>query len=106
MEQFDNNCNKSCNSWYLMEGVLLYSIVDHKDKISPIIRPIKKETHSLQLTTQFFRKFKSAVTGIWYNYDCFFLFFFLFLFNVSVNNFSVMLRRSHLFLGITSTFGE
>ena len=36
-----------------------------------------------------------------------FLFFlFLFLFNVPVNNFSVMLRRSHLFLGITSTFGE
>ena len=33
-------------------------------------------------------------------------FFFLFLFNVPVNNFSVMLRRSHLFLGITSTFGE
>ena len=32
--------------------------------------------------------------------------FFLFLFNVPVNNFSVMLRRSHLFLGITSTFGE
>ena len=29
-----------------------------------------------------------------------------FLFNVPVNNFSVMLRRSHLFLGITSTFGE
>ena len=27
-------------------------------------------------------------------------------FNVPVNNFSVMLRRSHLFLGITSTFGE
>ena len=36
----------------------------------------------------------------------FFFFFFLFLFNVRVNNFSVMLRRSHLFLGITSTFGE
>ena len=35
----------------------------------------------------------------------FFFFFFLFLFNVPVNNFSVMLRRSHLFLGITSTFG-
>ena len=33
-------------------------------------------------------------------------FFFLFLFNVPVNNFSVMLRRSHLFLGITSAFGE
>ena len=34
------------------------------------------------------------------------LFFVLFLlwFNVPVNNFSVMLRRSHLFLGITSTF--
>ena len=32
--------------------------------------------------------------------------FFLFLFNVPVNNFSVMLRQSHLFLGITSTFGE
>ena len=32
--------------------------------------------------------------------------FFLFLFNVPVNNFSVMLRWSHLFLGITSTFGE
>ena len=28
------------------------------------------------------------------------------LFNIAVNNFSVMLRRSHLFLGITSTFGE
>ena len=26
--------------------------------------------------------------------------------NVPVNKFSVMLRRSHLFLGITSTFGE
>ena len=37
--------------------------------------------------------------------NCFFLFF-LFLFNVPLNNFSVMLRRSHLFLGITSTFGE
>ena len=36
------------------------------------------------------------------------LFFVLFSlwFNVPVNNFSVMLRRSHLFLGITSTFGE
>ena len=36
------------------------------------------------------------------------LFFFCFLlwFNVPVNNFSVMLRRSHLFLGITSTYGE
>ena len=36
------------------------------------------------------------------------VFFFLFLlwFNVLVNNFSVMLRLSHLFLGITSTFGE
>ena len=33
-------------------------------------------------------------------------FLFLFLFNVPVNNFSVMLRWSHLFLGITSTFGE
>ena len=33
-------------------------------------------------------------------------FFLLLLFNVPVNNFSVMLRRSHLFLGITSTFGE
>ena len=35
---------------------------------------------------------------------------FLFLFDscltLPVNNFSVMLRRSHLFLGITSTFGE
>ena len=31
--------------------------------------------------------------------------FVLLLFNVPVNNFSVMLRRSHLFLGITSTFG-
>ena len=29
---------------------------------------------------------------------------FLLWFNVPVNNFSVMLRRSHLFLGITSTF--
>ena len=40
--------------------------------------------------------------------DVFFLvfFIFLFLFNVPVNNFSVMLRRSHLFLGITSTFGK
>ena len=28
------------------------------------------------------------------------------IFNVPVNNFSVMLRRSHYFLGITSTFGE
>ena len=36
----------------------------------------------------------------------FFFFFFLVWFNVPVNNFSVMLRRSHLFLGITSTFGE
>ena len=36
---------------------------------------------------------------------CFGLFVW-FLFNVPVNNFSVMLRRSHLFLGITSTFGE
>ena len=36
----------------------------------------------------------------------FFFFFFLLWFNVPVNNFSVMLRRSHLFLGITSTFGE
>ena len=35
-----------------------------------------------------------------------YFFFFLLLFNVLVNNFSVMLRRSHLFLGITSTFGE
>ena len=35
-----------------------------------------------------------------------FLFLFLLWFNVPVNNFSVMLRRSHLFLGITSTFGE
>ena len=35
---------------------------------------------------------------------CFVLF--LLWFNVPVNNFSVMLRRSHLFLGITSTFGE
>ena len=35
---------------------------------------------------------------------CFVLF--LLWFNVTVNNFSVMLRRSHLFLGITSTFGE
>ena len=34
------------------------------------------------------------------------LFLFLLWFNVPVNNFSVMLRRSHLFLGITSTFGE
>ena len=34
----------------------------------------------------------------------FFFFFFLLWFNVPVNNFSVMLRRSHLFLGITSTF--
>ena len=42
-------------------------------------------------------------------YDCaeiLFLFLFLLWFNVPVNNFSVMLRRSHLFLGITSTFGE
>ena len=31
-------------------------------------------------------------------------FFFLLWFNVPVNNFSVKLRRSHLFLGITSTF--
>ena len=31
-------------------------------------------------------------------------FLFLLWFNVPVNNFSVMLRRSHLFLGITSTF--
>ena len=39
------------------------------------------------------------------NYEyCFFFFFFLLWFNVPVNNFSVMLRRSHLFLGITSTF--
>ena len=30
----------------------------------------------------------------------------LLLFNVPVNNFSVMLRQSHLFLSITSTFGE
>ena len=36
----------------------------------------------------------------------FYYFFYLFLFNVPVNNFSVMLRQSHLFLGITSTFGE
>ena len=36
----------------------------------------------------------------------FFFFFFLLWFNVPVNKFSVMLRRSHLFLGITSTFGE
>ena len=36
----------------------------------------------------------------------FVVFFLLFLLNVPVNNFSVMLRRSHLFLGITSTFGE
>ena len=35
-----------------------------------------------------------------------FCFLFLLWFNVPVNNFSVMLRRSHLFLGITSTFGE
>ena len=33
-----------------------------------------------------------------------FVFLFLFWFKVPVNNFSVMLRRSHLFLGITSTF--
>ena len=31
---------------------------------------------------------------------------YLFLINVPVNNFSVMLRWKHLFLGITSTFGE
>ena len=42
---------------------------------------------------------------------CFKMFVFCFVlfwlwFNVPVNNFSVMLRRSHLFLGITSTFGE
>ena len=36
--------------------------------------------------------------------ECLFLFLFLLWFNVPVNNFSVMLRRSHLFLGITSTF--
>ena len=36
----------------------------------------------------------------------FVLFLFWFLFNVPVNNFSVMLRRSYLFLGKTSTFGE
>ena len=35
-----------------------------------------------------------------------FVFLFLLWFNVPVNNFSVMLRWSHLFLGITSTFGE
>ena len=35
-----------------------------------------------------------------------FLFLFCLWFNVPVNNFLVMLRRSHLFLGITSTFGE
>ena len=37
-------------------------------------------------------------------FDRWFLFLFLLWFNVPVNNFSVMLRRSHLFLGITSTF--
>ena len=31
--------------------------------------------------------------------------FVLIVVNVPVNNFSVMLRRSHLFLSITSTFG-
>ena len=35
---------------------------------------------------------------------CFVFVLFLLWFNVPVNNFSVMLRRSHLFLGITSTF--
>ena len=35
-----------------------------------------------------------------------YIYFFLFLFNVPINNFSVMFRQSHLFLGITSTFGE
>ena len=34
------------------------------------------------------------------------LFLFLLWFNIPVNNFSVMLRRSHLFLRITSTFGD
>ena len=38
--------------------------------------------------------------------DSFFLFLFWLWFNFPVNNFSVMLRRSNLFLGITSTFGE
>ena len=42
---------------------------------------------------------------IWHSsYVSFFFFLFLLWFNVPVNNFSVMLRRSHLFLGITSTF--
>ena len=43
------------------------------------------------------------LTSVWP--EMFFVLFLLW-FNVPVNNFSVMLRRSHLFLGITSTFGE
>ena len=38
--------------------------------------------------------------------EVFVLFLFGLMFNVPVNNCLVMLRRSHLFLGITSTFGE
>ena len=39
-------------------------------------------------------------------FSSFFVVVVLLLCNVPVNNFSVMLRRSHLFLGITSTIGE
>ena len=39
-------------------------------------------------------------------YAAWFCLFVWFLFKVPVNNFSVMLRQSHLFLGITSAFGE
>ena len=48
--------------------------------------------------------FMNSTGAIWSRYQRVIIFLFLLWFNVPVNNFSVMLRRSHLFLGITSTF--
>ena len=81
-------------SWAIYLSLLSRSFVDHLLRCGGWLNSefSKREKHS-----------GWAIKTIYKKFLCFFV---CFLFNVPVNNFSVMLRRSHLFLGITSTFGE
>ena len=51
----------------------------------------------------FTKSVPESMDGTWHIHNI--VFWFCLMLNVPVNNFSVMLGRSHCFLGITSTFG-
>ena len=93
-------------------------LIDHRP-FSEILDKLDKDIHDTMLTagtilSKFHGKDKSEYLTTLYalqkevaylNETCSYIVLVCLMLNVPVNNFSVMLGRSHRFLGITSTFG-